>query len=208
MNLKKSVVLAAAALALTACGKVSSDAKNNLAEITQGLNHDLAASRCVSAYADYPLTQLADSRSSCMHCDLHQEMGLIVKKPTISPSGEQAYEFVLTSKGQALYQENPEGSKGLSGQFCMAKELKLKEIMAAQSSMRLNEQTLIGVQYTVEQVEPYPEAADLVGKDQLFMATMDAAQKPKIITTTVKLISGKYLEQDPSFRYGDWINLP
>lgn len=207
MNLRKLALVAATALALTACGKVSSDAKNNLAEITQGLNTDLEASRCVSAYADYPFTQQADSRLNCRLCDKHQELGLTVKKPTIS-SGEQAYEYTLTSKGQALYQENPNGSKGLSGQFCMAKALKLKEIVAAQSSMRLNDQTLIGVQYTIEQVEPYPEAADLVGKDQLFMATMDTSNKPKVVTTTVKLLNGKYFEQDPSFRYGDWINVP
>ena len=110
MNFKKLAFVAATMLALTACGKVSSDAKNNLAEITQGLNKDLESSRCVSAYADYPFTQPADSRMNCMLCGKHQDMGLIVKKPTISSSGEQTYEYALTSKGRALYQENPNGS--------------------------------------------------------------------------------------------------
>jgi hypothetical protein len=186
---------------------VSGDAKRHMSVIQDGLDRDVGRMALCVQSGPFPHD---DHRGSCFRCGDLEAAGLLERSEGAQHSEARPHWiYALTAKGKQVYTEDEDTATGVRGpRFCFGRA-RLHHLVAAQSALNAFGAKRIGVEYVMEAVDPHPLLSDpAIAPLKLPRPTGDNPKlfAPQITTVTLSADGGTYIESDPSFRYGNWIN--
>lgn len=210
----RPVALLAAVVAgcciLASCSRdpVSADARKRLSAITQGLDRDVASHFLCIHEGPFP-HDTGRRGLPCRRCEDLAGAGFLERTPAPESTAERPrWIYNLTPQADGIYIDTEDPVSGnRAPRFCFGRA-KVHHLAAAQSAIHVGGNTAIGVEYVLEAVDAHPSlftpAAASLGLPK------PVGDNPKLFapqrTTVMFSIDGRYIESDPSFRYGSWIN--
>jgi len=188
---------------------VSSDAKERMTLITEGLDREVGANYlCISA-GPFPFDS-AGRGIGCQRCNDLEAAGLLERRESADSSEERPHWiYELTSKAGGVYTTEEDPVTGGTGpRFCFGRA-RVHHLAAAQPALHAFGNMMIGVEYVLEAVDPRPLLFDPASAP--LGLEVPTGVNPKLfkpVVTTIRFTADghKYLESDPGFRYGNWVN--
>ena len=146
----------------------------------------------------------------CLHCSTLLDAGLVERISVPRPDGSEGGGYDLTAEGMALYDSAAPTPNGKTAPGLCFGKARVAEVLETLPPMRLGTETHVSVRFTLHIFDraPFvhsPRIAQLKRYPWLPLAEGSQVTKP-IITTLSFTAGGEFLEADPSFRYGKWLN--
>lgn len=149
-------------------------------------------------------------REVCLHCSTLRDAGLVERVSLRQADGSELQGHDLTAAGMALYDSAAPTPKGDTAPGLCFGKARVAEVLETLPPMRLGSVTHVSVRFTLQIFDraPFVHSPDIARLKQypyLPLAEGREVTQP-IITTLSFAASGEFLEADPGFRYGKWVN--
>lgn len=146
----------------------------------------------------------------CLHCSTLLDAGLVERISVPRADGAQMSGYDLTAAGMALYDPAAPTRHGKTAPGLCFGKARVAEVLETLPPLRLGAVTHVSTRFTLQIFDraPFiysPDIARLKLFPWLPLAQGSQVTQP-IITTLSFAASGEFLEADPSFRYGKWLN--
>lgn len=173
--------------------------------ILAALNQSYAGPLCVY---EGPFPKVG--REVCLHCSTLRDAGLVERVSLRQPDGSEVQGHDLTAEGMALYDPAAPTPNGKTAPGLCFGKARVAEVIETLPPMRIGSVTHISARFTLQIFDrtPFvhsPNIALLKQYPYLPLAEGREVTQP-IITTLSFAASGEFLEADPGFRYGKWVN--
>ncbi len=180
-------------------------AKKGPSPILAALNQSYGGPLCVY---EGPFPKVG--REVCLHCSALADAGLVERVSLRKPDGSEVQGYDLTAEGMALYDSAAPAPNGkpMPG-LCFGKA-RVAEVIETLPPMRLGSVTHVSARFTLQIFDrsPFAHSPNIARLKQYpFLPLAEGSEVTKPIITPLRFAaSGEFLEADPGFRYGKWVN--
>lgn len=146
----------------------------------------------------------------CLHCGTLLDAGLVERISARRPDGAEQRGYDLTAAGMALYDPVAPTANGKTAPGLCFGKARVAQVLETLPPLRLGAVTHVSARFTLQIFDraPFiysPDIARLQRFPWLPLAEGSQVTKP-IITTLSFGPNGEFIEADPGFRYGKWLN--